>query len=143
MSESTDDTQASDADEDVSADDVDAAVDEEVTEEPEPEDDSIKLIIDGVERRVDPGGLVIDACNEHGSYVPHFCYHPRMSPVGMCRQCLVEVEGLGGHQVQARRDGHREALDQEVLAVVERRHRNRAQRPTRHEDQRVEGLLFQ
>ncbi|NQY56692.1 MAG: NADH-quinone oxidoreductase subunit NuoG [Ilumatobacteraceae bacterium] len=96
MSESTDDTQASDADEDVSADDVDAAVDEEVTEEPEPEDDSIKLIIDGVERRVDPGGLVIDACNEHGSYVPHFCYHPRMSPVGMCRQCLVEVEGPRG-----------------------------------------------
>ncbi len=29
-------------------------------------------------------------------YIPHFCYHPRMSPVGMCRQCMVEVEGPRG-----------------------------------------------
>ncbi|MEM9517459.1 MAG: NADH-quinone oxidoreductase subunit NuoG [Actinomycetota bacterium] len=64
--------------------------------EPEPDDGRITVTIDGIEQRVDPGGLVIDACNEHGAYVPHFCYHPRMSPVGMCRQCLVEVEGPRG-----------------------------------------------
>ncbi len=29
-------------------------------------------------------------------YVPRFCYHNRMQPVGMCRQCLVEVEGPRG-----------------------------------------------
>ena len=28
--------------------------------------------------------------------MPRFCYHPRMTPVGMCRQCLVEVEGPRG-----------------------------------------------
>ena len=29
-------------------------------------------------------------------YVPRFCYHRRMSSVGMCRQCIVEVEGAAG-----------------------------------------------
>jgi NADH-quinone oxidoreductase subunit G len=43
-----------------------------------------------------PGQLVIDACEDAGVYVPRFCYHPRMNPVGMCRQCLVEVEGPRG-----------------------------------------------
>ncbi len=43
-----------------------------------------------------PGQLVIDACELAGAYVPRFCYHPRMRPVGMCRQCLVEVEGPRG-----------------------------------------------
>jgi NADH-quinone oxidoreductase subunit G len=39
---------------------------------------------------------VIDACEDAGVYVPRFCYHRRMQPVGMCRQCLVEVEGPRG-----------------------------------------------
>jgi NADH-quinone oxidoreductase subunit G len=43
-----------------------------------------------------PGQMVIDASLAAGSYIPHFCYHPRMTPVGMCRQCLVEVEGPRG-----------------------------------------------
>ncbi len=79
-----------------------AATDEptgDVDESPEPApvpDPRITVTIDGVERKVDPGGLVIDACNDNGAYVPHFCYHPRMSSVGMCRQCLVEVEGPRG-----------------------------------------------
>ena len=49
---------------------------------PEPPDPRITLTIDGLERKVDPGGLVLDACNDNGAYVPHFCYHPRMSPTG-------------------------------------------------------------
>lgn len=35
---------------------------------------------------------LIDACERNGVYIPRFCYHPRMRPVGMCRQCLVEVD---------------------------------------------------
>lgn len=57
---------------------------------------SISVNIDGVDHEVEPGGLVIDACIDNGAYVPHFCYHPRMSSVGMCRQCLVEIEGPRG-----------------------------------------------
>lgn len=65
--------------------------------EPEPEPEPLlAMTIDGREHHAKPGQLVIDACQAAGSYVPHFCYHPRMTPVGMCRQCLVEVEGPRG-----------------------------------------------
>ena len=39
---------------------------------------------------------MIEACEDAGTYVPRFCYHRRMEPVGMCRQCLVEIEGPRG-----------------------------------------------
>jgi NADH-quinone oxidoreductase subunit G len=67
--------------------------------EPEPEPapkTTLTVSIDGRPFEAQPGQLVIDAAMAAGSYVPHFCYHPRMSPVGMCRQCLVEVEGPRG-----------------------------------------------
>ena len=38
------------------------------------------------------GELIIAAADRTDDFIPRFCYHPRMSPVGMCRQCLVEVE---------------------------------------------------
>jgi NADH-quinone oxidoreductase subunit G len=38
------------------------------------------------------GELVIDAAERHGVYIPRFCYHPRMNPVGMCRMCIVEID---------------------------------------------------
>lgn len=65
--------------------------------EPEPEPEpGVAVTIDGRAHRAAAGQLVIDACAAAGVHVPHFCYHPRMSPVGMCRQCLVEVDGPRG-----------------------------------------------
>ena len=43
-----------------------------------------------------PGELLIAAAERAGTYIPRFCYHPRMDPVGMCRMCLVDVEGPRG-----------------------------------------------
>lgn len=57
---------------------------------------TLSVTIDGKAHEARPGQLVIDACRDAGSYVPHFCYHPRMTPVGMCRQCFVEVDGPRG-----------------------------------------------
>ncbi|NDE20433.1 MAG: NADH-quinone oxidoreductase subunit G, partial [Actinobacteria bacterium] len=57
---------------------------------------TVSVTIDGRAVEAKPGQLLIDACEQSGSFVPHFCYHPRMSPVGMCRQCIVEVEGPRG-----------------------------------------------
>ena len=42
------------------------------------------------------GELLIAAAERAGTYIPRFCYHPRMEPVGMCRMCLVDVEGPRG-----------------------------------------------
>ena len=57
---------------------------------------TVSLTVDGRAVEAQPGELLITACERSGSFVPHFCYHPRMSPVGMCRQCIVEVEGPRG-----------------------------------------------
>jgi NADH-quinone oxidoreductase subunit G len=57
---------------------------------------TLSITVDGRPHEANPGQLVIDACEDAGTYVPRFCYHHRMSPVGMCRQCLVEVEGPRG-----------------------------------------------
>jgi NADH-quinone oxidoreductase subunit G len=77
----------------------DETVSDETVVEPldePPAEPGLTVTIDGRAHQARPGQLVIDACADAGAYIPHFCYHPRMSPVGMCRQCLVEVEGPRG-----------------------------------------------
>ena len=53
-----------------------------------------KLTIDGIDVEVEDGLNLIQAAAEIGIEVPHFCYHPDLSIVAQCRQCLVEVEGV-------------------------------------------------
>jgi len=52
----------------------------------------IELEIDGHKVEVPPGSMVMDAANQLGLYVPHFCYHKKLSIAANCRMCLVEVE---------------------------------------------------
>jgi NADH-quinone oxidoreductase subunit G len=54
--------------------------------------ETVTINVDGEERRVPAGELLIKAAEDTGTYIPRFCWHPRMKPVGMCRMCLVEVE---------------------------------------------------
>lgn len=56
----------------------------------------VTITVDGTEVEVPAGELLIKAAQDHGTYIPRFCWHPRMKPVGMCRMCLVEVEGPRG-----------------------------------------------
>ena len=51
-----------------------------------------KLTIDGREVEVQHGATVMDAANKLGVYVPHFCYHRKLSIAANCRMCLVEIE---------------------------------------------------
>ena len=53
-----------------------------------------KLTIDGKEIEVENGLNLIQAAARIGIDIPHFCYHPALSVVAQCRQCLVEVEGV-------------------------------------------------
>ena len=52
----------------------------------------ITITLDGVEKQVPEGDLMIKAAQDQGTYIPRFCWHERMNPVGMCRMCLVEIE---------------------------------------------------
>jgi NADH-quinone oxidoreductase subunit G len=57
-----------------------------------PDAEMVRITIDGVEHQVPAGSLLIRAAQDNGTYVPRFCWHERMEPVGMCRMCLVEIE---------------------------------------------------
>ncbi len=52
----------------------------------------LKVEIDGRQVEVPHGSTVMDATNKLGIYVPHFCYHKKLSIAANCRMCLVEVE---------------------------------------------------
>ena len=52
----------------------------------------INIEIDGKAVQVPPGSTVMDAANQVGAYVPHFCYHKKLSIAANCRMCLVQVE---------------------------------------------------
>ncbi|GLR26830.1 NADH-quinone oxidoreductase subunit NuoG [Limnobacter litoralis] len=52
----------------------------------------VELEIDGVKVEVPEGSMLMDAATKAGSYVPHFCYHKKLSIAANCRMCLVDVE---------------------------------------------------
>ena len=52
----------------------------------------IELEIDGCKVEVTEGSMVMDAANKLGTYIPHFCYHKKLSIAANCRMCLVQVE---------------------------------------------------
>src|SRR5881227_3822545 len=52
----------------------------------------LKVQVDGRQVEVPHGSTVMDAAHKLGIYVPHFCYHPKLSIAANCRMCLVEVE---------------------------------------------------
>jgi NADH-quinone oxidoreductase subunit G len=52
----------------------------------------VNIEIDGRALQVPAGSTVMDAANQLGIYVPHFCYHKKLSIAANCRMCLVQVE---------------------------------------------------
>ena len=59
----------------------------------------VRLTIDGREVETRAGELLIKAAEDSGTFIPRFCWHPRMNPVGMCRMCLVEIETPRGRLI--------------------------------------------
>ncbi|HET6950338.1 MAG TPA: NADH-quinone oxidoreductase subunit NuoG [Acidimicrobiales bacterium] len=62
--------------------------------------ETVVLSVNGKEIEAKPGELVIEAAERNGTYIPRFCYHPRMEPVGMCRMCIVEIDTGRGPALQ-------------------------------------------
>ena len=62
---------------------------------PRPERKLINLTIDGREVQAVEGTMLVDAAKAADVEIPYFCYEPKLgAPVGACRMCLVEIEGI-------------------------------------------------
>ncbi len=66
-----------------------------MTDEATPTDE-FEFTLDGRTVRARKGEMLIAAAERAGTFIPRFCYHPRMESVGVCRMCLVEVSGPRG-----------------------------------------------
>src|SRR6202045_404018 len=51
----------------------------------------LNVQIDGVWHQFKKGTRAIEACAQAGKFVPHYCYHPKLSSPGNCRMCLIEM----------------------------------------------------
>ncbi|MCB1031775.1 MAG: NADH-quinone oxidoreductase subunit NuoG, partial [Acidimicrobiales bacterium] len=65
-----------------------------------PVETTVHITVDGKSIEARQGELLIDAAERNGVYIPRFCYHHRMDPVGMCRMCLVEIDSGRGPALQ-------------------------------------------
>ncbi len=52
----------------------------------------IEIELDGKKVEVNEGSMVMHAAEKSGTYIPHFCYHKKLSIAASCRMCLVDVE---------------------------------------------------
>jgi NADH-quinone oxidoreductase subunit G len=52
----------------------------------------IEIELDGNKVKVQEGCMIMHAAEKAGTYIPHFCYHKKLSIAANCRMCLVDVE---------------------------------------------------
>ncbi|MDF1483964.1 NADH-quinone oxidoreductase subunit NuoG [Ramlibacter sp. H39-3-26] len=52
----------------------------------------VEIELDGQKVEVAEGCMVMHAADKAGTYIPHFCYHKKLSIAANCRMCLVDVE---------------------------------------------------
>lgn len=62
---------------------------------------TVTITINGISHDVPEGEQLITAAERVGEYIPRFCHHDKLEPVGKCRMCLVEVEGPRGTVLMA------------------------------------------
>ncbi len=54
----------------------------------------VEIEIDGKKVEVSEGSMVMHAAEKLGTYIPHFCYHKKLTIAANCRMCLVDVEKM-------------------------------------------------
>src|SRR6201996_2490902 len=59
----------------------------------------VSLTIDGVPLQVPKGTLLVEAAKTVKQEIPVYCYHTKLGPAGLCRVCLVEIEGMPKLQI--------------------------------------------
>ncbi|BDE07151.1 NADH-quinone oxidoreductase [Vulcanimicrobium alpinum] len=64
-----------------------------------PQTDLVTVSIDGIDVRVPKGTLLVEAARSIQREIPVYCYHEKLGPAGLCRICLVEIEGMPKLQI--------------------------------------------
>jgi NADH-quinone oxidoreductase subunit G len=60
---------------------------------------TVSLTIDGVPVSVPKGTLLVEAAKAVKQEIPVYCYHPKLGPAGLCRVCLVDIDGMPKLQI--------------------------------------------
>jgi NADH-quinone oxidoreductase subunit G len=61
--------------------------------------ETVNITIDGVPVTVPKGTLLVEAAKTIHQQIPIYCYHTKLGPAGLCRICLVEIEGMPKLQI--------------------------------------------
>jgi len=61
--------------------------------------DTVDITIDGVPVTVPKGTLLVEAAKAIKQQIPIYCYHTKLGPAGLCRICMVEIEGMPKLQI--------------------------------------------
>jgi NADH-quinone oxidoreductase subunit G len=64
-----------------------------------PASDLVTVTIDGIEVQAPKGTLLVEVAKQIHRDIPVYCYHPKLGPAGLCRVCLVEIEGTPKLQI--------------------------------------------
>ena len=56
----------------------------------------MELTLNGKQIKASDGKSVLDVINDSKTYIPQLCKDPDMKPIGACRTCLVEIDGING-----------------------------------------------
>jgi len=64
-----------------------------------PQTELVSLTIDGVPLSVPKGTLLVEAAKTVKQEIPVYCYHTKLGPAGLCRICLVDIEGTPKLQI--------------------------------------------
>jgi NADH-quinone oxidoreductase subunit G len=64
-----------------------------------PSGEMVNITIDGVPVTVPKGTLLVEAAKTIRQQIPIYCYHTKLGPAGLCRICMVEIEGMPKLQI--------------------------------------------
>ncbi len=64
-----------------------------------PQTELVTVTIDGIDVQVPKGTLLVEAAKSIHRDIPVYCYHEKLGPAGLCRVCLVEIEGMPKLQI--------------------------------------------
>ncbi len=89
----------------------------------------VSLTIDGKRIYASAGTTILEAARKNGIEIPTLCYHPRLRPLGHCRLCIVEVEGVAAPvtscdnpvqegMVVTTSTPHLEAMRKEIISLL-------------------------